>query len=240
MRVLMIIPAYNEENSIVSTVQSLSKANLKGDTLDYVIINDGSKDNTKKVCEENKLNFVNLPVNLGIGGAVQTGYKYALEHDYDVAIQFDGDGQHDAAYIKNLVNEIKNGADIAIGSRYVAELSEFKSTFIRRIGIKFLSFLIKICTGKRIYDPTSGFRASNKERIKMFASEYPTDYPEPDTIVTVIKKGYNVAEIPVKMKERTSGKSSLSSPIKAMFYMIKVSVAIILSSMTTRRVKNAK
>lgn len=240
MRVLMIIPAYNEENSIVSTVQSLSKANLKGDTLDYVIINDGSKDNTKKVCEENKLNFVNLPVNLGIGGAVQTGYKYALEHDYDVAIQFDGDGQHDAAYIKNLVNEIKNGADIAIGSRYVAELSEFKSTFIRRIGIKFLSFLIKICTGKRIYDPTSGFRASNKEIIKMFANEYPTDYPEPDTIVTVIKKGYNVSEIPVKMKERTSGKSSLSSPIKAMFYMIKVSVAIILSSMTTRRVKNAK
>lgn len=240
MRVLMIIPAYNEENSIVSTVQSLSKANLKGDTLDYVIINDGSKDNTKKVCEENKLNFVNLPVNLGIGGAVQTGYKYALEHDYDVAIQFDGDGQHDAAYIKNLVNEIKNGADIAIGSRYVAELSEFKSTFIRRIGIKFLSFLIKICTGKRICDPTSGFRASNKEIIKMFANEYPTDYPEPDTIVTVIKKGYNVSEIPVKMKERTSGKSSLSSPIKAMFYMIKVSVAIILSSMTTRRVKNAK
>lgn len=240
MRVLMIIPAYNEENSIVSTVESLSKANLKGDTLDYVIINDGSKDNTKKVCEENKLNFVNLPINLGIGGAVQTGYKYALEHDYDVAIQFDGDGQHDAAYIKNLVNEIKDGADIAIGSRYVAELSEFKSTFIRRVGIKFLSLLIKICTGKRIYDPTSGFRASNKEIIKMFANEYPTDYPEPDTIVTVIKKGYKVSEIPVKMKERTSGKSSLSSPIKAMFYMIKVSVAIILSSMTTRRVKNAK
>lgn len=240
MRVLMIIPAYNEENSIVSTVESLKKANLKGDTLDYVIVNDGSKDNTKQVCEDNKLNFINLPVNLGIGGAVQTGYKYAFEHDYDVAIQFDGDGQHDAAYISHLVEEIKKGADIAIGSRYVAELSEFKSTFIRRVGIKFLSFLIKLCTGKRIYDPTSGFRASNKEIIKMFANEYPTDYPEPDTIVTVIKKGYNVSEIPVKMKERTSGKSSLSSPIKAMFYMIKVSVAIILSSMSTRRNKNAK
>ena len=142
MKVLMIIPAYNEENSIVSTVKSLSKANLKGDTLDYVIINDGSKDNTKKVCEDNKLNFVNLPLNLGIGGAVQTGYKYAYEHGYDVAIQFDGDGQHDAAYISNLVEEIKNGADICIGSRYVAELSEFKSTFIRRVGIRFLSFLI--------------------------------------------------------------------------------------------------
>lgn len=240
MRVLMIIPAYNEENSIVSTVESLKKANLKGDTLDYVIVNDGSKDNTKQVCEDNKLNFINLPVNLGIGGAVQTGYKYAFEHDYDVAIQFDGDGQHDATYISHLVEEIKKGADIAIGSRYVAELSEFKSTFIRRVGIKFLSFLIKLCTGKRIYDPTSGFRASNKEIIKMFANEYPTDYPEPDTIVTVIKKGYNVSEIPVKMKERTSGKSSLSSPIKAMFYMIKVSVAIILSSMSTRRNKNAK
>ena len=240
MRVLMIIPAYNEENSIVSTVQSLSKANLKGDTLDYVIINDGSKDNTKKVCEENKLNFVNLPVNLGIGGAVQTGYKYALEHDYDVAIQFDGDGQHDSAYIDELVSEIKKGADIVIGSRYVAELSEFKSTFIRRIGIRFLSFLIKICTGKKIYDPTSGFRAANKDIIKLFANEYPTDYPEPDTIVSVIKKKYKVSEIPVKMKERMAGKSSLSSPFKAMSYMIKVSSAIVISSVTSRREKDAK
>ena len=240
MKILMIIPAYNEENSIVSTVKSLKRADLKDDILDYIIINDGSSDKTSEVCAENNLNVINLPVNLGIGGAVQTGYKYALENDYDIAIQFDGDGQHDASYIKTLVNEIKQGFDIAIGSRYVEDLSEFKSTFIRRIGIKFLSFLIKICTGKRIYDPTSGFRASNKDIIEMFAKDYPTDYPEPDTIVTVIKGGYKVSEVPVKMKERVSGKSSLSSPIKAAFYMIKVSFAIIISSMTSRRVKNAK
>ena len=240
MKVLMIIPAYNEENSIVSTVESLNKANLKGDTLDYVVVNDGSTDKTKDVCIKNNLNFINLPVNLGIGGAVQTGYKYARDNNYDIAIQFDGDGQHDATYIKTLVDEIKKGNDIVIGSRYVAELSEFKSTFIRRVGIRFLSFLIKFCTGKKIYDPTSGFRASNKDIIEMFAKDYPTDYPEPDTIVTVIKGGYKVSEVPVKMKERVSGKSSLSSPIKAAFYMIKVSFAIIISSMTSRRVKNAK
>lgn len=240
MKVLMIIPAYNEEGSIVSTVKSLSKANLKDDTLDYIVINDGSSDNTRDVCAQNNIKVINLPINLGIGGAVQTGYKYALENDYDIAIQFDGDGQHDAAYIKTLADEIKNGADIVIGSRYVAELSKFKSTFLRRVGIRFLSFLIKLCTGKKIYDPTSGFRAANKEIIKMFAKDYPIDYPEPDTIVTVIKNNYKVSEVPVEMKERVSGKSSLSSPIKASFYMIKVSIAIVISSMTSRRVKNAK
>lgn len=235
MKVLMIIPAYNEEKSIKSTVDSLKKAKLKGDTLDYIIINDGSKDQTKEVCEKECLNYINLPVNLGIGGAVQTGYKYALEHNYDIAIQFDGDGQHDAGYITNLVEEIKKGNNIAIGSRYVSKLSEFRSTALRRFGSTLLSFLIQICTGKKIYDPTSGFRAGDKEIIKLFATEYPTDYPEPDTIVTVIKSGYKVSEIPVKMNERTSGKSSLSSPINASFYMIKVSIAIIVSALSHRR-----
>lgn len=235
MKVLMIIPAYNEEKSIVKTVDSLKNAKLKNITLDYIIINDGSKDRTKEVCEENNLNYIDLPINLGIGGAVQTGYKYAEINNYDIAIQFDGDGQHDAAYISNLVNEIEKNNDIVIGSRYVEDLSEFKSTKIRRVGINILSFLIKICTRKKIYDPTSGFRASNKKIIKMFANEYPTDYPEPDTIVTVIKKGYKVSEIPVEMKERASGKSSLSSPLKAAFYMIKVSVAIVISSLSTTK-----
>lgn len=235
MRVLMIIPAYNEEKSIVQTIDSLKNAKLKNMILDYIIINDGSKDRTKEVLEKNNLNYIDLPINLGIGGAVQTGYKYAERNNYDIAIQFDGDGQHDATYIPNLVNEIEKGNDIVIGSRYIEDLSEFKSTRIRRVGINILSFLIKIFTGKKIYDPTSGFRASNKEIIKLFANEYPTDYPEPDTIVTVIKKGYNVSEIPVEMKERTSGKSSLSSPLKAAFYMIKVSVAIVISSLSNTK-----
>ena len=237
MKVLMIIPAYNEEESIINTVKSLKKMDFKKFVLDYVVINDGSSDNTRDVCLVNNLNFIDLPINLGIGGAVQTGYKYAFINDYDIAIQFDGDGQHDAKYISHLVEEIKKGADIAIGSRYIAELSKFKSTAIRRVGIKFLSFLIKLCTGKKIYDPTSGFRASNQEIIRMFAEEYPTDFPEPDTIVTVIKNGYNVSEIPVEMNERSAGKSSISGPFKSVFYMIKVSISIIISSTTRRRKK---
>lgn len=231
----MIIPAYNEEKSIVKTVQSLKNAKLKNIILDYIIINDGSKDRTREVCIENNLNYIDLPINLGIGGAVQTGYKYAERNNYDIAIQFDGDGQHDATYISNLVNEIEKGNDIVIGSRYIEDLSEFKSTRIRRVGINILSFLIKLFTGRRIYDPTSGFRAANKEIISMFAAEYPNDYPEPDTIVTVIKSGYKVSEVPVEMKERTSGKSSLSSPLKAAFYMIKVSIAILISSLSTKK-----
>lgn len=237
MRVLMIIPAYNEGKSIVNTVKMLDNAKLKKHTLDYIVINDGSKDNTKEVCIENNINFIDLPNNLGIGGAVQTGYKYALYNDYDIAIQFDGDGQHDASYISFLVKEIENGNDIVIGSRFVEELSEFKSTFVRRIGINFLSWLIKVCTKKRIYDPTSGFRASNRKIIKEFATEYPIDYPEPDTIVTIIKKGYKVSEIPVKMNERKEGVSSLNVNIfKPIYYMIKVSIAIIISALSTKKV----
>lgn len=237
MKVLMIIPAYNEEKSIENTVKMLDKASLKNGIIDYIVINDGSRDNTKKVCIENNINFIDLPNNLGIGGAVQTGYKYALYNDYDIAIQFDGDGQHDASYISNLVEEIEKGNDIVIGSRFVKELSEFKSTFIRRLGIKWLSLLIKICTRKRIYDPTSGFRACNKKVIKEFATDYPIDYPEPDTIVTIIKKGYKVSEIPVKMNERTDGVSSLNTNIfKPIYYMIKVSLAIIISSLSTKKV----
>lgn len=236
MRVLMIIPAYNEERSIVNTVNMIKDTKLKKHTLDYIVVNDGSKDNTKNICLENNLNFIDLPVNLGIGGAVQAGYKYALYNDYDIAIQFDGDGQHDASYIEKLVKEILGGNDIVIGSRFVSNLSEFKSTAVRRIGINFLSRLIKICTKRRIYDPTSGFRACNKKIIKEFANDYPIDYPEPDTIVTIIKKGYKVSEIPVKMNERKEGKSSLNSNIfKPIYYMIKVSIAIIISSMSTKK-----
>jgi len=236
MKVLMIIPAYNEAKSIVNTVKSLEAFKCDRHTLDYIIINDGSKDNTRDVCINNNLNFIDLPMNLGIGGAVQTGYKYALVNNYDVAIQFDGDGQHDANYIINLVEEIEKGYDIAIGSRFVKELSEFKSTRVRRIGINFLSRLIKLVSGKRVYDPTSGFRAANRNVIEEFANDYPIDYPEPDTIVSIIKKGYKVSEIPVKMNERKEGTSSLTTNIfKPVYYMIKVSLAIIITAMSTKR-----
>lgn len=234
MKCLVIIPAYNEEKNILKTVNSVKSINVKEVLIDYVVINDGSKDNTKQVLEDNKINFIDLPFNLGIGGAVQTGYKYAYYNDYDFAIQFDGDGQHNALYIEPLINELKNGNNIAIGSRFVEDLSNFKSTKLRRVGINLLSWLIKLVTGKKIYDPTSGFRATDKKIIELFAKNYPTDYPEPDTIVTVIKKGYKVSEIPVEMNKREHGRSSINF-IKSIYYMIKVCLSIIISSISTKK-----
>lgn len=191
MKVLMIIPAYNEELNIENTVKKIIKYNKEStNKIDYVIINDGSTDGTKQICEKNNYNVINLIHNLGIGGAVQTGYKYALENNYDVAIQFDGDGQHDENYIDSLVKEIDNGANFVIGSRFIADLSEFKSSSTRRMGIKILSMLIKICTGKKIYDPTSGFRAADKKVIRLFANHYPTEYPEPESTTELIKRGF--------------------------------------------------
>ncbi len=230
MKVLMIVPAYNEELNIKDTISKIIEYNKKSNNIiDYIVINDGSTDKTKEVCEKNNYNIINLIHNLGIGGAVQTGYKYALENNYDVAIQFDGDGQHDENYIDKLVDEITKGNDFVIGSRFVSDLSKFKSTGTRRMGIKFLSLLIKICTGKRIYDPTSGFRAANKRVIELFSKNYPTEYPEPESTTSLIRKKYKVSEIPVEMHERKHGTSSIK-PLKSIYYMFSVSVAIIITS----------
>lgn len=237
MKVLVIVPAYNEELNIVNTVNKIIKYSKKSNNeIDYIVINDGSSDNTKEICRKNKYNTINLIQNLGIGGAVQTGYKYALNNNYDVAIQFDGDGQHDENYIDNLVNEIKEGYDFVIGSRFISDLSKFKSSSTRRIGIKIISFLIKICTGKKIYDPTSGFRAANKDVIKIFTNHYPVEYPEPESTTELIKRGYKVVEIPVEMHEREFGISSIK-PLKSIYYMFSVSLSIIISSITKKDVK---
>ncbi len=233
MKVLVIIPAYNEEENIVNTVNNLKELKIEGIKLDYVVINDGSTDNTRKVLVDNKIKFIDLVYNLGIGGAVQTGYKYAFYNNYDVAIQFDGDGQHNPLYLEQLIAKIKDGNDLVIGSRFIVDDDSFKSTKTRRIGIGFLSLLIKLCTGKTIKDPTSGFRACNKEVIKLFSKNYPFDYPEPDTTVMVLKKDYKVAEIPVQMNERKKGISSIT-PLRSVYYMIKVSISIIVSSLEKR------
>lgn len=229
-KVLMIIPAYNEEGNILNTVNSIK--NLKKEkeyVIDYVVINDGSTDNTLKILKDNNLNYISLVRNLGIGGAVQTGYKYAYYKGYDIAIQFDGDGQHDANYIHTLVREIEKGYNFVIGSRFISNLSDFKSTGSRRFGIKILSGLIKIFTGKKIYDVTSGFRAGDKKIIKEFASSYPLEYPEPETLAMLSKKGYKINEIPVKMLERKYGKSSINLT-KSFYYMFSVSISIIIAS----------
>ncbi len=236
MKVLVIIPAYNEEENILTTCLNLDKIKKNLDyELDYIVINDGSKDNTLKVCLDNKLPVINLVHNLGIGGAVQTGYKYALKNNYDIAIQFDGDGQHDATFIDDLVKPIiNNEVGMTVGSRYIKDISAFKSTKIRQLGIKVLSMVLKITTGVKILDMTSGFRAVNKDIINIFAYDYPNDYPEPETIVTVIKRGYQVLEVPVKMHERLHGKSSIT-PLKSIYYMLKVSYAMIVRSVIERK-----
>lgn len=237
MKVLVIVPAYNEESNIVNTVNKIIKYSKKSNNeIDYIVINDGSSDNTKEICRKNKYNTINLIQNLGIGGAVQTGYKYALNNNCDVAIQFDGDGQHDENYIDDLVDEIKEGYDFVIGSRFISDLSKFKSSSTRRVGIKIISFLIKLCTGKKIYDPTSGFRAANKDVIKIFANHYPVEYPEPESTTELIKRGYKVTKIPVEMHERKFGTSSIK-PLKSIYYMFGVSLSIIISSITKKDVK---
>jgi len=234
MKTLIIIPTYNEEKNIKNTIEKLLK--LNNPDIDYIVINDGSTDKTLQILKENHFNYIDLPTNLGIGGAVQTGYKYALYNNYDIAIQFDGDGQHNPEYINELIQKITLGNDLVIGSRFIKNLDGFKSTKTRRIGIKLLSTLIQLCTHKKITDPTSGFRACNKKIIKLFSLDYPYDYPEPDTIVKVIKKNFKVKEIPVIMNEREQGQSSINI-IKSIYYMIKVSLSIIISGISNREGK---
>ena len=224
MKKLIIIPAYNEEACIEKTVENIKRS---APSFDYIIINDCSGDRTKEICENNQFQYINLSVNFAIGGAVQTGYIYALENHYDVAVQVDGDGQHDAAFLNEMAAFMeKNQANMVIGSRFI-EKKGFQSSGLRRMGIKFFTGLIKILTGRTITDPTSGLRMVDREIIKMFAENYPKDYPEPETVVAVIRKNMKVKEIPVVMKERQGGVSSIS-PKKSVYYMIKVSLAIII------------
>lgn len=233
MRVLMIIPAYNEELNIVNTVNSIKEYKTK--KLDYVVVNDGSLDNTRQVLIENKINHIDLVNNLGIGGAVQTGYKYAYYNNYDIAIQFDGDGQHDINYVYKLIDAIeKEGYDMAVGSRFIGNDSNFKSTQVRRIGINMLSFLIKILTGKKIKDTTSGYRAVNKKIIEKFAFDYVLEYPEPITNLQVIEDGYKVKEVSVGMRERKFGKSSITF-YKSIYYMLNVGLTMIIFGVRGRK-----
>ena len=227
MKILLIIPAYNEEENILKVCKSIEEYDKN---LDYIVINDGSKDKTLEILEENNIKHINLIHNLGIGGAVQTGYKYAYENDYDIAVQFDGDGQHEIKCVKDICNPIiENKANMCIGTRYLdKKTSEFQSTFMRRLGKNIISFIIKVCCHKKISDPTSGFRAADKNIIRIFAENYPTDYPEPESTVEVLKNKYQVVEVPVSMKERQGGKSSISV-FKSVDYMIKVSLAIIIN-----------
>ncbi len=232
MKVLIIIPAYNEEASILKTAKSIEMYKPKIDfILDYIVINDGSTDKTKEVLVENNIPTVHLIKNLGIGGAVQTGYIYAEQNDYDIAVQFDGDGQHDIASIEDLVRPIiEKKADFTIGSRFVeGSPSEFKTSFSRRMGINLISSFIKFKTKVTILDVTSGYRAANRDVIEYFSKHYPKKYPEPETNAILIKQNRKVKEVGVNMFERLEGKSSIT-PIKSVRYMIEVLTSILILS----------
>ena len=221
-KTLVIIPAYNESGHIEAVVSCVSRAGF-----DYVVVNDGSSDSTADICRARGFNFLDLKENLGIGGAIQAGHKYALANGYDVDIQFDGDGQHDVDCIPDLLKLIEDGADLAVGSRFLEPSEGFKSTFMRRVGIKWLSTVINLVSGLRVTDPTSGFRATGHRALEAFSDDYPVDYPEPESIVAAKKKGMSVAETQVTMHERQGGQSSIGV-ISSVYYMIKVTFAVVL------------
>ena len=224
MKKLIIIPAYNEEANIVKTVESIERDAVG---FDYIVINDCSTDRTKEICEEHGFHYVDLPINLGIGGAVQTGYKYAWENGYDMAVQVDGDGQHDPEFLELMAEYLEtHQVDMVIGSRFI-EKQGFQSSGMRRVGIRFFSGLIRLMTGKTITDPTSGLRMAGRNVIELFSKDYPRDYPEPESVVAILRKGLKVAEVPVIMLEREGGVSSISMK-KSVYYMVKVTLAILI------------
>lgn len=228
--IIAIVPALNEVDNIGLVVQDLKSTSP---WLDVLVIDDGSTDQTAAVARAQGAKVISLPVNLGIGGAVQTGFLYAVKNHYDVAIQVDGDGQHRGEEIMKLIDPVLLGeADVTIGSRFLAKTS-YKSAWPRRIGIYFLSKTIQSVVHKTYTDPTSGFRAYNQKALRVLSAHYSTDYPEPDSIVTLLKNGLRVIEISVEMDARLSGSSSIT-PFKSGYYMFKVMLAIILNSMMSR------
>ena len=218
MRLLMIIPAYNEEDNIVRVVNTIKE---KYPEYDYVVVNDGSTDHTSRRCHRNGFEIIDLPVNLGLAGAFQAGLKYAYLKNYDCVLQFDADGQHRPEYIRQMLAKMEDGYDIVIGSRYV---NVKKPGSLRMLGARMLTVAIKLTTGKRISDPTSGMRMFNKSMIKEFAVNI--NYgPEPDTISYLLKQGASIAEVQVEMDERIAGTSYLNITRSAM-YMFRMLVSI--------------
>ena len=238
-KVLMIIPAYNEEGNIEKTVNSIiayREANYLSFQLDYLVVNDGSKDSTPRILDQLQFNHVDLVQNLGIGGCVQTGYIYASRNGYDIAVQFDGDGQHDIASINDVISPILKGeADFTIGSRFVTKTNgNFQSTVARRMGINLISKAIKLMTGRKIYDTTSGYRAASGPVIDYLSRHYPVSYPEPESIVRIIKKGYRVKEVHANMFERLEGTSSIRA-FKVVTYMLDVLLSIFIAGLMKER-----
>jgi len=233
-KTLVIIPAFNEEGSVGKVVEEV-KTHLPG--MDTLVVNDGSSDLTSEIAQSKGAIVLDLPFNLGIGGAMQAGYKYAYEKGYDIAIQVDGDGQHDPREIPKLLHVLEEEkADVAIGSRFIGD-SEYKASVMRRVGILVLSKAVSMIVGEKLTDPTSGFRAANRRAIQLFSVNYPQDYPEPEAMVLLHQCGLKMKEIPVKINQRYSGESSITK-IRSIYYMVKVLLAIFVDCFKKRPALN--
>jgi glycosyltransferase involved in cell wall biosynthesis len=224
VRILVVMPAYNEAKNLPRAIASIRAA---AHMCDICVVDDGSTDATAEVARSLGVRLLRSPLNLGIGGAVQTGYLWARHHGYDAAIQVDGDGQHDPRFIEQLVAPLAAGdADVVIGSRFLAE-GGFRSTALRRAGIRYLSWFLRARCGARVTDPTSGFRAAGRRAIALFAEHYPSDYPEPEAIALAVRSGLTLSEVPVRMEERRHGHSSITA-WRTLYYLVKVSLALML------------
>ena len=231
-KILVLIHCYNEEANIVKTVERLRE--LCPD-VDYLVINDCSTDRSAALLKEHGYEYLDLPVNLGIGGGIQCGYVYANANNYDVTVQMDGDGQHDPAYLMHIVEPVLNGElDMCIGSRFIRH-EGFQTSFMRRVGIRFLSGMIFLLCGQRLLDVTSGFRATGRAMTEYFARNYAADYPEPESNLAACLAGFRVGEVPVIMRERQGGVSSISS-FKSAYYMIKVSLSLIIDRLSIKKI----
>jgi glycosyltransferase involved in cell wall biosynthesis len=229
-RTVVIIPAYNEEESLAHVIGKVHQAVPQADV---VVVNDGSTDATSRIAEDHDCIVLDLPYNLGIGSAMQTGFMYARDNGYAVAVQVDGDGQHDPTEIPELLAVLEGGEfDVVIGSRYIEDRG-YITPAVRRLGIVILAGVISLITRQRFSDPTSGFRASNRAAIRFCAEDYPFDYPEPESVVLFRRAGLRVREIPATMNPRYGGQSSIT-PIRSGYYMIKVIVAIIVGLLRQR------
>jgi glycosyltransferase involved in cell wall biosynthesis len=224
LRALAIVPAYNEDASVGSVIRELRGVEPE---LEIVVVDDGSSDRTSAVAAAAGAHVVTLPYNVGIGGAVQTGYQYALEHGFDIAIQVDGDGQHDPSEIVRVLEPIFDGrADLSVGTRFV-EGGGYRGTRLRRVGIRIFAGVVSLMVGQRVSDTTSGFRAVNRKALRLFAAQYPHDYPEVESIVLLSRHGLRMVEVPVQMRVREMGNSSITT-LRAGYYMIKVLLALFI------------
>jgi glycosyltransferase involved in cell wall biosynthesis len=223
VRVVALVPAFNEEANVGSVVDEIRRV---APTFDIVVVDDGSYDRTAEVAREHGATVVRLPFNLGIGGAVQTGFRYAFEQGYDLAVRLDGDGQHDPSQLDRIVKPVVTGeADIAVGSRFAEAGAGYRSSRSRRVGIRLLAWVVSRIVGRRVTDTTSGFQALNRRGIELFAHDYPHDYPEVEATIMVSRHRLRSVEVPVSMRERGGGRSSITA-LRSVYYMVKVLLAI--------------